>query len=164
MPFSASGQLRCDLSSTMPVQSCVCPAAATRSEIILTGHDFVNDAACVVTATRQFVMGGSADRTSQAVTGDVPANASNFNGLNMLWNGAGTSTDRVNTEALSRDAGQVVAGLALKFAFNSLCFASSSNVDIGDLTASDGGGAEVLHTRFLGVASHSRIELNGRTL
>lgn len=138
--------------------------AATRPAINLTSHDFVNETTGVVTGTGLFVMGGSADWTSRAATGAVPANASNFNGLNMLWDGAGTSTDMVNMEALSRDAGQVLAGLAFQFAFNSLCFANSSNVSIGDLTANDGGGVEVIYTRFLGISSDSRVDLNGHTL
>jgi len=127
----------------------------------ITSHDFTNSVTGIITGPGQFVMSGSSDWTSEATT--RTGNTSNFNGLNMLWDGAGTSTTPATFEALSRNISNVEAGLSHQFAFNLLCFANASQVSITDSINNDGG-ADVLYTRYLGITSDSRVDLNGRTI
>jgi|GEM_PF-4231876 len=131
----------------------------SRPTINLTDHNYLNGIGGTLTGTGQFVIGAQSNWSMSTVQG-----ASNFNNLNILWDGAGTSTNRVEMEAPSADRGTDANVLALQFAFNSLCFTNSSQAQILDAFNNDGGGGEAIYTRFLGITSDSRVDLNGRTI
>ncbi len=101
------------------------------------------------------------------VSGNLLGNTTNAAGFSALGtivldSGNGTSNPPQLLEAMSQDAGNVSAGFAQNFAYNTLTLTANTYVELVDDTAnSPGGTPEAVYVNTLNVPAGATLNLNG---